>query len=216
MTEQISPTLQIKRDLDNKLEQIRSDRDLSAEAKSRYIAEAYEDASRRYTEAIESAERAATEKVSKAEREVMQIRYPLAASDAEKASVRASYRGAYDMAYYSATLEENQELVERELVRLLERAERSGDPELADAVFHVALERGVESVTESYLATRPEQRRRVEALQAANEEAASVEQELSGAKMYPLRRPPELNTRAPAEDGSPGLQASAYAGGEPA
>ena len=48
MTEQISPTLQIKQELDRKLEQIRSNGDLSAEAKRRYIAEAYQKAQADY------------------------------------------------------------------------------------------------------------------------------------------------------------------------
>jgi hypothetical protein len=206
-------TMEIKRELDRKLEQIRSNRDLTDEAKRRLIAEAWENLSTRYTEAIESAERKALEKVSKAEREVMRIRYPAIASDSEKASVRASYRGAYDTTYYAVSFIDDPEQREWELARMLSRADLTGDPELADAIFHIALENDASSVVESYLSTRPEQRKRLDALSAAREEAAAVEQELSGAKMFPLRKPPELNTVGASSGEARGV-AAAYAGSE--
>jgi hypothetical protein len=189
-----TPTMQIKQELDR----IRSDRDLSEEAKRRRIAEAYQDTEGRYREAIESQERAAAERVSKAEKEAMSIRYPMAASDAEKAAIRASLRGAYNDAYYATSFIDDPEERAQELARMLQRAELSGDPELADAVYHVATERGADSVVESYLTTRPEQRKRHEALQAAREEAASVENDLLGAKMFPIRTPAEYVNYRPA------------------
>jgi hypothetical protein len=193
-----TPTMQIKQELDRTLERIRSDRDLSEEAKRRRIAEAYQDAEGRYRKAIEGQERGAAERLARAEREAFSIRYPMAASDAEKAQVRASFRGAYNDVYYATSFIDDPEERARELARMLQRAELSGDPELADAVYHVAAERGVGGVVESYLAGRPEQRKRHEELASAREEAASVENDLLGAKMFPIRTPAEYVNYRPA------------------
>jgi hypothetical protein len=52
------------------------------------------------------------------------------------------------------------------------RAERTGDVELADAVYHVATERGERSVADAYLERRPNQKRRWEEFVTASQEAA--------------------------------------------
>lgn len=192
-----TPTLQIKQELDRKLGQIRSNGDLSEEAKRRYMREAYEDAEGRYQKAVEDQEQGVAERLGRAEKEAMQIRYPVAASDAEKASIRASFRGAYNDVYHATSFLDSPEERERELTRMLRRAELSGDPELADAVYHAAQERNVAPVVDSYLATRPEQRRRHEELISAREAAAGVENELLGAKMFPIKAPPELAAGRP-------------------
>jgi hypothetical protein len=57
----------------------------------------------------------------------------------------------------------------------LERAERTGDPDLAAAVYHVATERGERGVADSYLETRPKERQRWEEYVAAQTEAQSLE-----------------------------------------
>jgi hypothetical protein len=61
-----------------------------------------------------------------------------------------------------------------ELERLLERAERTGDPELAAAVYHVATELGERSVADSYLEKRPKERQRWEEYVEAMRETQSL------------------------------------------
>ena len=187
-----TPTMQIKQDLDRKLEQIRNHPDYSPEAKLRYIGEAYEKAQAEYREAVESREREIRERVGKAERAVFGHRYPYAASDAEKAQLRAARRAAYDEVYRSASSVEDPGRAREELTRLLERAERIADPELADAVYHVATEKGIRSVADSYLEGRPEERKRWEGYVGAREEADSLERKLGHAMGFGLMKPQEL------------------------
>jgi hypothetical protein len=90
----------------------------------------------------------------------------------EQAQIRALRRGAYDSVYSSIAFSEDPEYVNEELDRLLTRAERTGDPELADAVYHVATERGVRGVADAYLERRPQAKRRWEEFVAASQEAS--------------------------------------------
>jgi hypothetical protein len=117
-----TPTMQIKQDLDRKLEQIRNHPDYSPEAKHRYIAEAFEEAQTEYRAAIETQEREIQEHVGKAERAVFEHRYPYATSDVEKAQLRAARRGAYDGVYGAVASAEDPARGEEELARLLEGA----------------------------------------------------------------------------------------------
>lgn len=186
--------MQIKRDLDGKLEQIRNHPDYSPEAERRYIAEAFEEAQADYREAIETQEREIQERVGKAERALFETPYPYAASDVEKAQMRALRRAAYNDVYYSTHDfgGEDPGYTERELERLLERAERTQDPELANAVYHVATEKGERSVADRYLEGRPKARERWEEYVAARTEAESPERKLGHAMGFGLMRPPEL------------------------
>ncbi len=74
------------------------------------------------------------------------------------------------------------------------RAERSGDPHLADAVYHVSTERGLRFVADSYLESRPQERKRwgeyAEARQEA--EAHPIERVLFGAGAVGPIKPAEL------------------------
>jgi hypothetical protein len=189
-----TPTIKIKQDLDRQVEQIRSNRDLSPEARQRYIAEAYEKAQAEYREAIETQEREIRERVSKTEREVFHAPYPFTASDTEKAQLRALRRKAYDDVYYSVTFSESPQETVEELERLLQRAERTGDPELATAVYHVATERGSRKVADAYLESRPKERERWESYVEARTEAESVDRVLAHAMGFGLMKPPELNS----------------------
>ena len=133
---------------------IRGYADLTEEAKERRIAEVNERAQAEYAEAREADERERAERAEKAEKALFETPYPYAASDVEMAQIRALRRGAYESVYGSLYLLEPEEARE-ELDRLLTRAERTQDPELADAVYHVATERGERSVADAYLETRP-------------------------------------------------------------
>jgi hypothetical protein len=121
--------------------QIRNFADLTDEAKDRRIAEVSERAQAEYADALEAREREISERAQKAERALFETPYPYAASDVEKAQMRALRRGAYESVYNSIASNPDPEHVNEELDRLLARAERTQDPELADAVYHVATER---------------------------------------------------------------------------
>lgn len=193
MDTKLTPTMEIKQGLDPKLEQNRNHPDYSQDAKRRFIGEAYEKAQAEYREVIETQEREIQERVGKAERAVFEHRYPYGISDAEKAQLRAARRGAHDSVYGSVSSVQGPGRAQEELTRLLDRAERSGDPELADAVYHVATERGERTVAGSYLQTRPGERKRWEGCVAARKEADSLERKLGHAMGFGLMKPPELD-----------------------
>jgi hypothetical protein len=150
--------------------QIRGLRDLTEEAKSRQIAEVTERARAEYAEAREAAEQEMAERLEKAEKALFETPYPYAASDVEMAQIHALRRGAYESVYDSIAFVPDPEYVGEELDRLLTRAERTQDPELADAVYHVATEKGVRNVADAYLEKRPNARRRWEEFVTASQE----------------------------------------------
>jgi len=188
-----TPTLQIKQELDRKLEAIRSNGDLSEDAKRRYIAQAWERAQADYRESMETEERRIQERKDKAEKALFEIPYPYAADEREKAQIRAVRRSAYDSVYNSLYFLDPEEARE-ELERLLTRAERTQDPELADAVYHVATERGERTVADAYLEKRPKAQKRWEEFVAASQEANSVDRKLGNAMGFGLMKPPELSS----------------------
>jgi DNA-nicking Smr family endonuclease len=153
------------------VEKIRAYPDLTEEAKERRIAEVGERAQAEYAEAREAAEQEIRQRAQKAEKALFETPYPKHTDDVEKAQIRALRWGAYDGVYNSLYLLEPEQARE-ELDRLLTRAERTGDVELADAIYHVATERGERSVADAYLERRPNQKRRWEEFVAASQEAA--------------------------------------------
>jgi hypothetical protein len=163
-----TPTIQIKQELDG----FCSNGDLSEEAKRRYIAEACERAQADYREAIQTEERKIREQAEKA---LFETPYPIAADEAEKARYSPLRRGAYEGVYGSLVLFEGEEARE-ELERLLTRAERTQDPELADA----------------YLGKRPKAKKRWEEYVAAKQEANSLDRKLGLTMDFGLMKPAEL------------------------
>jgi hypothetical protein len=176
-----TPTIEISRRLDAEVEQIRGYADLTEEAKQRRIAEAREKAQAEYQEAIEAEERQIQERAGRAEKALFQSSYPYGASEVEEAQLRALRRSAYDAVHDRTTPgfdsgdPEGVRNAREELERLLQRAERTGDPELAAAVYHVATERGERSVADAYLETRPNEKRRWEEYVAAMTETQSLD-----------------------------------------
>jgi hypothetical protein len=153
---------------------IRGYADLTEEAKDRRTAEVSERAQVECAEARETRERSRISRSQKAERALFETPYPYAASDVEQAQIRALRRGAYESVYNSIASNPDPEHVNEELDRLLARAERTGDPELADAGYHVATERGVRRVADAYLEKRPQAKRRWEEFVAAQTEASEL------------------------------------------
>jgi hypothetical protein len=170
-----TPTIEIKRRLDAEVEQIRGyHADLTEDAKRRMTAQAREKADAEYQEAVEAQVQQIKERVEKAEIAVFATPYPYAASDVEKAQIRAARRAAYDSVYGSLHSLDPGEACE-EFERLLERAERTQDPELAAAVYHVATERGERGVADSFLEKRSTEKRRWEEYVEARTEAESLD-----------------------------------------
>jgi len=151
--------------------EIRGYADLSQEAKDRRIAEASERARAEYAAAREAGERERAARVAKAEEALFQTPYPYAASALEQAQIRALRRGAYESVEALLARVPDPEYAGEELDRLLTRAERTQDPELADAVYHVATERGARNIADAYLEKRPHAKRRWEEFVAASREA---------------------------------------------
>ena len=173
--------IEIRQRLNSEVEQIRGYVDLTEEAKRRRIAEARQKAQAEYQEAVEAEERQVQERAERAEKALFQSSYPYGASEVEMAQLRALRRSAYDAVYdrtapgFESGEPEAVRYAREELERLLERAERTGDPELAAAVYHVATERGERSVADSYLERRPNEKRRWEDYVAAMRENQSLD-----------------------------------------
>jgi hypothetical protein len=151
------------------VERIRNNPDLSEPAKRRMIEEATSRAAEESTRLQNEEREAIQEAVASAERKVLSISYPERASASERAMISMSYRDARRQA--ESTASENMEA----LSDLLDQAERSGDAQLAEAVYHVATLRGNRVVAEAYLQSRPKERQRWERYVEARREAESLD-----------------------------------------
>jgi hypothetical protein len=192
----VATPIEIRQRLETEVEQIRGYVDLTEEGKQRRIAEAREKAEAEYQKAVEAEERAVQERAERAEKALFQPSYPYGAGEVEMAQLRALRRSAYDAVYdrtapaFESGDPESIRHTREELERLLQRAERTGDVELAAAVYHVATERGERSVADAYLETRPKERQRWEEYVAAKTEAQSLGRLLDRAftvKLSPAR-----------------------------
>ncbi len=180
-----TPTIKNKQDFDRKLEGIRASADLNDQAKRRMIQEAYDEADRKHRELIEKDQSGTAEKLARLEKGVFGVSYPTdVVRGVDKEMIRQSYR---DASFRISGMKPE------ELESILERAERTGDRQLAKAVYHEATERGVRHVADSYLKDRTEERGRWEEYTAARNEAESVEKLLFGANAYGPTKPPELD-----------------------
>jgi hypothetical protein len=193
-----------RQDFERKVARIRANPDLNDEARCRMIEEAYKEADARHQELAGEQRREENERILRLERGVMGIRYPYGLSEAEEELVRMSYRDAYDRAERAASAGDADNGV---LSTLLERAERSGDPRLAEAVYHVATERGLRGVADSYLEGRPAEKKKWEEYAAARQEAGSAERLLFGTGDHGPIKPAELDgyaVRAPSSAAASG------------
>ncbi len=183
-----TPTIKNKQDFDRKLARIRSNPDLNDQAKRRMLQEAYDEAARKHRELIEKEEGGTSEKLARLEKSVFGISYPVGVvTGVDKERIRQSYR---DASFRISGMKPE------ELERILERAERTGDRQLAKAAYHEATERGIRHVADSYLKDRTEERKQWEEYTAARVEAESVEKLLFGARAYGPTKPPELDGMA--------------------
>jgi hypothetical protein len=116
------------------LERIKSNPDLSADAKRRKAAALTEAAQEEHDRLVEEQRQETEQAIEHAERKLLGISYPERANAHEKAILAMSYRDARDRAERAASDRENADA----LAELLERAETSGDEQLSEAIFHVA------------------------------------------------------------------------------
>jgi hypothetical protein len=163
--------VEILRQRNAEVEQIRGFVDLTEEAKQRRIAEVNERARAEYAEAIEANKRERTERLERSKKAVFRVPIPATATDAEEAQIHAAYRAAYNDVYSSTLLVESPAEAQEELERLLGLAERSGDKLLARAAYHRAIDLSIQSVVDTYLASRPQENRAWESYTTAQEEA---------------------------------------------
>jgi len=152
------------------IEGIRADRNLSDEAKRRKIGALNEAALQEHRRLVEEERRDRAQAIEQAERKLLGISYPKGAGTHEKAIMAMSYRDARDRAERAASDRENPDA----LADMLDRAEKTGDAQLAEAVFHVATMRGERKVADAYLGERPALRMRWEGYVAARQEADSI------------------------------------------
>lgn len=189
------PILANKEKFNCKVEQIRSHPDYSAEAKRRYLGEAYTEAKATHDRLVTEHKAEQERTIKDLERKVFEVNFPLSVSTQEKEMLRLSYRDAFDRAERVASAHQVGEDRQRALTELLERAERTGDGQQADAIYHLARERGMWGVADAYLTTRPKAKERWEKYRSARQEAESLENRLFGRIVGP-RKPHELGGSA--------------------
>jgi hypothetical protein len=164
---------EIIRQRDAEVAKIRGFADLTEEAKERRIAEVKERARSEHRQAVEDEKRERAERLQRSRKAVYCVPVSATATDAEEAQIHAAYRSAYNDVYSSTRAPEGPEQAREELERHLHQAERSGDKLLAAAAYHRAIDLGVQSVVDEYLASRPAERRAWERYtEAAQEEQA--------------------------------------------
>jgi hypothetical protein len=154
--------------------------DLTEEAKQRRINEANERAQREYAEAREAERERIQQRLESTKRAVFQVPGGYMSSDAEQAQIMAAFRSARKDVLSATKIEDRESgaQVGQALASILDEAERTGDPLLARAVYHRAIDVGEQGIVDRYLSTRPTEaqqwQRYTEAAQEA-QQAASFE-----------------------------------------
>jgi len=138
--------------LDFRVQQIKDDRRLTPTEQRAKITDLWNRVSAAYPEILKAYERVLAEDVEKAEQGLFYI------IPSNRPSVRAVYNDAYDrtvLGFESGDAEGIQHARE-ELERLWTRAVRTGDREAQHAIGQLAIERGIDKLRDSYLATSEE------------------------------------------------------------
>lgn len=169
-----------RQDMQRKVDQIRTDADLNHEARRRMIQAAYDAAMESHWGLVREREAATQKEIRDLEGGIFGVLFPGdARTGVEKEAIRQSYR---DASFHVSGMEAE------DLERVLARAERTGDKQLARAAYHEGTERGVSRVADAYLRERPEEGRRWERYAEARTKA-----ELPAAlDAFPPPKPAEL------------------------
>jgi hypothetical protein len=163
--------VEILRQRNAEVEQIRGFVDLTEEAKNRRIAEVNERVRAEYAEALEANERESAERLERFKKAVFRVPVSHLADEGEKAQIFAAYRSALNDVHFATTFAaEDPAEATQELMRLLQQAERSGDELLARAVYHRGIDLGVQEIVNNYLATRPTEEKNWTAYTEAHQE----------------------------------------------
>lgn len=178
------PNPQIARnreDLAEKVAEVRANRDLNDSAKRRMIQEAYDEAAEEHKELAEEEDRAASAAMASTRRAAFS---PPKVLGADKAMVAVAYRDALDRVEGLRTADE--------LIRALERADRTGDEILAKAVLHRGYELESEKVVGAYLKIYPGERQKWGAFTRAAQDFNDHEGRRKLWGTMPPERPREL------------------------
>ena len=168
--------------------QIRNHPDYSAQAKRRYLGEAY--AKAEHDRIVAEHKEEQQRNIADLEKKVFEVSFPLSVSPHEKETFRMSYRDAYDRAERAASGKEPRERREA-LTNLLERAERTGDGQQADAIYHLSVERGLFDVADTYRAL--DRRLRSAGRNTARPDRRQSLSEISSSAGWGRKSPPEID-----------------------
>ena len=166
---------QILKERDAEIASIRGRVEWTEEAKNERIAAVHEWAQREYAEAREAERERIQQRLESAKRAVFQVPGGYLSSDAEQAQIMAAFRSARKDVLSATKIEdrESHPQVGQTLASILDEAERTGDPLLARAVYHRAIDVGEQGIVDRYLSTRKTEAaawlRYTEAAQEANQ-----------------------------------------------
>jgi hypothetical protein len=145
--------------------------DLTQEAKDRRINEVREWAQREYAHSRELEKRQREERLASTKRAVFSVPTGNMASEAEAATIHAAFRAAFSDVKAATQGPRSPQEAEQTLTEILDQAERTGNALLARAVYHRAIDLGVQKVVDRYLEGRPKE---AKAWQRYTEAAAKV------------------------------------------
>ena len=173
----------ILRDRDDEIANIRAKVEWTEEAKNERIAAVHEWAQREYAEAREAERERIQRCLESAKQAVFQVPGGYLSSDAEKAQIMAAFRSARKDVLSATKIEDRESgaQVGQTLASILDEAERTGDPLLARAVYHRAIDVGEQGIVDRYLSTRKTE---AAAWQRYTEAAAEAEQASSFESLY--------------------------------
>lgn len=150
-----------------RIQEIRDNPDLNAEARQRMMLEAYNEAQKAHERLASESRKEQETNLDKLERRVFAPGMTSDATPGDKASIASSYRDALDRA--SKITEEE------DLVSLQRRARATGDRLLERAAFYRAAELGSSTVTEAHLEAYPQERKGWEELLEVSRAASTVQ-----------------------------------------
>jgi len=153
--------------LAEELSSIQRMQDYSEAAKERYTTEATAKASERHAAIVDKHESSTASILENNEKRVFKLSYPAAnLTETQKEAFRTSYR---DASFRCADLEGDT------LERFLVRAQRTGDRDMEQAIYHESIERGLFGVADLYREKHPEARGAWETYEQGRRSAGSNE-----------------------------------------
>jgi hypothetical protein len=146
---------QILQERDAEIASIRNRAEWTEQAKNERIAAVHEWAQREYAEAREAEQQRIQQRLESAKRAVFQVPGGYLSSDAEQAQIMAAFRSAWKDVLSATKIEDRESgaQVGQTLSSILDQAERTGDPLLARAVYHRAIDVGDQGIVDRYLST---------------------------------------------------------------